>query len=127
MEILDIQPSQLFISEDKLERASKWLNYKTLEKYEPIPVKKLNGRIIFADGHTRAFALYKMGIEFINVYWDEDNLDWNLYKKCVDWCLQEGVKNISNFEERIIKKEDYKILWINRCKDLQNDLDKKDN
>ncbi|MGO1368943.1 hypothetical protein [Senegalia sp. (in: firmicutes)] len=100
MKILDIQPSQLFISEDKLKEVSKWLNHNTLKKYKPIPIKKLNGRIIFTDGHTRAFALYKIGVELIN---------------------------ISKLEERIITKEDYEILWINRCKDLQNDLDKKDN
>jgi len=127
IKILDIGPSQLFISEYKLNQVFKWLNYKTLEKYEPIPIKKLNGRIIFTDGHTRAFVLYKMGIEFINVYWDEDNFDWTLYEKCVDWCLREGIKNVSNFEERIITKEDYEILWINRCEVLQKDLKKKYN
>lgn len=65
-----------------------------------------------------------MGVKCINVYWDEDNLDWKLYESCVDWCLQEDIINISKLEERIITKEDYEILWINRCKDLQNDLEK---
>lgn len=72
MKILDIQPSQLFISEMKLNKVSEWLNYKSIEDYDPVPIKKLNEKIIFTDGHTRAFALYKMGIDNIRAYWDED-------------------------------------------------------
>lgn len=42
MKILDIGPSQLFISEHKLKEVSKWLNHNTPKKYEPIQIKKLN-------------------------------------------------------------------------------------
>ena len=122
--ILDVQPSQLFISKTKLQRVCSWLN-NNIESYEPIPVKRLNGRIIFTDGHTRAFSMHKMGMEYIHAYWDEDDLDWELYQVCVDWCIQEGIINISHLEKKIIDKSAYDELWMKRCEEMQKKLETK--
>lgn len=123
--ILDIQPSQLFISEVKLKKVSEWLDCKNIECYQPIPIKKLNGRIIFTDGHTRAFALYKMGIGNIRCIWDEDNLDWQAYQICVDWCIGEGITNISHLKKRVIDHDSYEISWHDRCIKMQKELEEK--
>lgn len=123
--ILDVQPSQLFISDMKLKKVLEWLDYKNIECYEPIPVKKLNGKIIFTDGHTRAFALYKMGIKDIRCFWDEDNLDWKAYQICVDWCTEEGITNISHLTQKVIDNDSYKVLWYDRCKKMHNELEGK--
>ncbi len=120
--ILDVQPSQLFISEVKLKKVSEWLNHKNIDNYEPIPIKKLNGQMFFTDGHTRAFALYKMGIEDIRCTWDEDELDWDAYQICVDWCTQEGITNISHLKQKVINSESYDLLWNNKCKKMHEKL-----
>lgn len=67
---------------------------------------------------TRAFVLYKMGIELINVYWDRDKLDWKLYETCVKWCIQNQITDISHLKQKIIGKDEYQRLWINRCKNI---------
>lgn len=123
MKILDVQPSQLFISKMKLEKVSEWLDYKNIECYDPIPIKKLNGKIIFTDGHTRAFALFKMGIEAIRCIWDEDNLDWEAYHICVDWCIEEGITNISHLKGKVIDNNTYEVLWHDRCRKMQKELE----
>lgn len=51
MKLLDIQPSQLFISEYKVKEVSRWLKFEKIEEYEPISIKRLNGKVIFTDGH----------------------------------------------------------------------------
>lgn len=58
-----IQPSQLYISSLKLERLQEWFKPEEFDNYDPIPIKELNGRIIFLDGHTRAFAAYLRGVK----------------------------------------------------------------
>lgn len=123
MKILDIQPSQLYISEMKLKKVSEWLNSANIDCYEPLPVRELNGKIIFTDGHTRAFALYEMGIKEIPCIWDTDVLDLALYQNCVDWCLKEGISSISHLS--IISHDEYKELWYDRCEKLLNELSNK--
>ncbi len=122
MNINDIQPSQLYINAQKLQDVLKWFNPEDCDSYDPIPIKKLNGKIIFTDGHTRAYATYLKGIEKIKVYWDEDVLDWNAYQICVDWCNDEGIKWIKDLESRVINNSEYEVLWLERCKNMHKKL-----
>jgi len=117
MPIMDIQPSQLYINEEKL----KYIRQRYAghsETIPPIPIKKIDKDIILTDGHTRAFAAYQAGIEKIKVCWDSDELDWYSYKICVNWCKEEGINSIADLEGRIVKPSDFDILWIKRCKEL---------
>ena len=116
MNLEDIQPSQLYINSQKLENVLKWFNPKDYTSYDALPVKNLFGKVIFTDGHTRAYASYQAGVKTIKVYWDEDELDWDLYQTCVHWCNLEGVNSIKDLEKKIIGPEEYKTLWIDRCK-----------
>ncbi len=122
MEIMAIQPSQLYISKTKLENLADMFADKGIEGYEPVPVKELNGRIIFTDGHTRAFKLYQMGLKKIRCFWDQDELDWQAYQVCVDWCIEKGIRDISHLEQRILDDEDYEKLWHERCRRMQAEL-----
>ncbi|WP_352420704.1 GNAT family N-acetyltransferase [Proteiniborus sp.] len=125
--IKDIQPSQLYISKTKLLEVEKYLDSANIEDIEPLPIRKIGKYTFFTDGHTRAFALMKRGIEEVKVYWDEDDLDWVQYLVCVDWCNKEGIKSISDLKKRVVDDEDYKKLWYSRCDIMQersvNDLD----
>jgi len=125
LNILDIQPTQLFISDAKLTDIQQWLNPENNCNYDPIPVKKLNGKIIYVDGHTRASALYKLGIKKIRVIWEPDEWDWDAYQICVDWCVNEGITNISHLHHRILNSEQYEQLWHDRCREMQKELEQK--
>ena len=122
MKLKDIQPSQLYINSQKLENVLKWFTPSNYYSYDAIPIKKLNGKVIFTDGHTRAYARYIKGIKTIKVYWDEDELDWNAYQICVDWCKSEGINSIEDLKGRIIEPNKYEILWIGRCRNMHNEL-----
>lgn len=111
MKIEDLTPSQLFISELKLTRNMQWL-LATEQAYEPIPVVKLDGKVVITDGHTRAVILAQLGAREINVVWDEDTLDWDAYRICVDWCVSEGIKSPYDLINRTIPSELYDIQWI---------------
>ncbi|MBK5243086.1 hypothetical protein [Clostridium sp.] len=122
MNLNDIQPSQLYINSQKLNNVLKWFTPSDYESYDALPIKTLNGKIIFTDGHTRAYAAYIKGVKTINVYWDEDELSWNAYQICVDWCIAEGINSIEDLKGRVIEPSEYKILWLDRCRNMHNQL-----
>jgi len=92
----------------------------------PLPVKLLNDEIIFTDGHTRAFILWKNGVHKIEVYWEaeDEDLDWELYEVCVNWCKDADIRSIGDLSGKIIDSMSYKEKWINRCQKMHLELEK---
>ena len=118
--LLNIQPSQLYICSEKLSRVIGSKSLINAESFEPVPVKKLGSRVIFTDGHTRAFALFQSGITEIYAYWDtDDELDWEAYQICVDWCIKQNIYSIKDLNDRIVSEQDYQKLWLKRCSVMQ--------
>ena len=125
MRIDEIQPSQLFISTEKLSQVMKTFDKTKLESLEPIPVKKLGNQVIFVDGHTRAFAAFLHGLSEVTVYWEEDELDWDAYEICVDWCKKEGIHTIADLKDRVVSQQEYEVVWYKRCEKMQQNLESK--
>ena len=125
MRLEDIQPSQLYISFEKLCNVMKRFNPSDIESIEPIPVKKLGDDVIFVDGHTRAFAAFLCGVPEVPVYWEDEELDWEAYEICVEWCKESGIRRISDLKNRVVPQKDYETLWYKRCEDMQRDLEKR--
>jgi len=117
-----IQPSQLYISTEKLAEIMKTFNPSSHRSLEPIPIKKLMNYIIFVDGHTRAFAGFLHGLSVVPVYWEYEELDWEAYEICVKWCKNEGICTIADLKNRVVSKDDYGVLWLNRCARMQAEL-----
>jgi len=125
MKLDKIQPSQLYVSSEKLSEVMKTFNPRKPESIEPIPIKKLGNRIIFVDGHTRAFAAFLHSASEVPVYWENEELDWDAYEICVEWCKKEGIHSIADLKNRIVPQKDYEILWYKRCEEMQKDLAKR--
>jgi len=125
MKMKEIQPSQLYISSDKLSEVMKTFDPNKPETIEPIPIKKLGYEIIFVDGHTRAFAAFLHDIVEVPVYWEDEELDWDAYEICVGWCKKEGINTIADLKRRVVSQENYEILWYRRCEKMQQDLAKR--
>lgn len=123
MKIDEIHPSQLLISSEKLSQVMRSLDPIKPESIEPIPVKKLENHVIFVDGHTRAFAAFLHGLSEIPVYWEEDELDWDAYEICVDWCQKEGIHTIADLENRVVPHQEYEVVWYKRCEKMQQSLE----
>jgi len=114
LNIGELTPSQLYISEEKLRRVQEWFDG-TSAKIEPIPVKKLAGRLLMTDGHTRAAAACLAGLDVLPCVWDTDDLDWAAYAADITMCAEEGITSVRKLTERIVSAEDYEILWRKRC------------
>jgi hypothetical protein len=124
-ELDQLQPSQLYISQEKLNSVQAAFDLSSSEGVRPIPVKDLCGLRVMTDGHTRAFAAFLAGLKSVPIYDDPDDLDWEAYQICVDWCRAEGIHSVADLAGRVVKAEDYKRLWYDRCRVMQVDLAKK--
>lgn len=113
-QLLDLQPSQLYINADKLTAVQHRFSHN--HAIEPLPVKKLASKIVLTDGHTRAFAAFLRGETSIFVHWDNDPLDWAAYEVCVQWCFAAGIYSVADLQPHIIPTEAYERLWLERCR-----------
>jgi hypothetical protein len=125
MKLESIQPSQLYISSEKLDNVMGSLDRLKPVFLEPIPVKKLGDQVVFVDGHTRAFAAFLLGLPEIPVYWEDEELDWDEYEVCVTWCKEEGIHTISDLKNRIVPHREHQVLWLDRCRKMQQNLESK--
>jgi hypothetical protein len=120
--IRTLQPSQLYISEDKLTRVQLSIDFSIPDHIPPVPIKDLSGDRVLTDGHTRAYAAYLAGMEEIPVFQDRDELDWQAYRICVGWCKAAGITTIAHLNGRVISPEAYQQLWVDRCEAMHKKL-----
>lgn len=119
----DLQPSQFYIFERKLASVEVWFDPADLSNFEPIPVKELDGVPVITDGHTRAVAALRVGVDRVPLVWDTDELDWRLYRACVTACRRRGILSPADLLTRIISAEEYVEQWDAWCDRLHADID----
>lgn len=123
MKLEEIQPSQIYICQAKLDDVNLWIDADN-HNYDPITVKKFGEKYVFTDGHARALALMQKGKNEIKVRYDEDVLDLELYEKCIELCVSNKILDIRNLNERVVDCESYEELWYKKCADLHEEIQK---
>jgi hypothetical protein len=122
MTLAEMQPSQLFISTEKLAAILRGFDPSHME---PIPVKRLGDDVVMTDGHTRAFAALLCGMRELPVVWDEDELDWEAYEICVEWCKEDGIRSVADLVGRVIGPTEYEERWRGPCRAMHRELEQK--
>ncbi len=113
--ILEIQPSQFYLSKDKIDKINQWFDVTNLSNFEPVTVIKIDDNYIFTDGHTRAFVAYMAGLKEIPIVYDEDSLDLEAYHLYTLACKERNITNISMLKNRILTKDEYYQKWLCWC------------
>ena len=111
--LTDIQPSQFFLSERKLEEIATWFDQ---EELKPLPVKRWKGGWFLTDGHSRAFTAYLRGRSEIPVYFDRDDINLKFYSNCIRLCKEKKIVSIADLKDRILSEEAYQTEWLDWCK-----------
>ena len=119
LSLKDLQPSQFFISEKKLRDVQSWLNPSDLSNFEAIPVKILDGIPVMTDGHTRAAAAVLAGLESVPLAWERDDLNWEMYRRCVKECRKRKISSPQDLVHCIIPETDYSEKWDRWCDQMQ--------
>lgn len=113
----DPQPSQLYVDAARLHEALEWFAFDA-PSYDPVPVLCLDGELVLADGHTRAFLAVLAGAEELRVVREPDRAELNLalYRQCVEWCREESVTAVADLAGRVVSPETFRERWIGRCR-----------
>ncbi|MBQ9299190.1 MAG: hypothetical protein IJ214_01630 [Clostridia bacterium] len=120
--LLDVQPSQFYISEKKLGGVEAWFDCGDLSNFEPIPIKMLNGLPVITDGHTRAVAALMHGVIHVPLVEESEELDWEMYRRCVAACREKNIFSPADLVGRVINENQYVILWDRWCDQMQNEV-----
>ena len=118
----ELQPSQLYICTEKLTAVERSLRSAPGRAMEPAPIARLGLRMVLTDGHTRAFAAFRQGRTSVPAYWETDELDWEAYEICVQWCHQEGIYSTADLRSRVVTADRYEVLWHERCRAMHERL-----
>lgn len=117
-----LQPSQFFISREKLDAVSAWFDAADLSGFAPLPVKYLDGAWVLTDGHTRACAAVLAGLREVPVCAETDALDWKAYRRCVAESRRRGVVSACDLTRRIVSAAEYARVWNGWCDALHAEL-----
>lgn len=121
--IAELQPSRLYINEGKLHLIKGWFELEKLtsenhDYFDPIPIVKINDRIVMTDGHSRALAALQAGWDTLPVYWIEEEQDIRTIENYLTWCDEEGIHKLDALIDRIVSYNEYQRLWCKRCMEL---------
>jgi hypothetical protein len=123
--IKEIQPSQLYTCDEKLAAILNIIDEGREDELEPIPIKILDREKVSTDGHTRMFALYLRGVRRFLCEWEDTEMDWKAYRICVEWCKKDSITSVADFEGRVLDWDNYQKLWLDRCRVMQEGIEKR--
>lgn len=107
------QPSQFYLSKQKVDAVRTWFS---IDRLEPLPVKRVGDTIFLTDGHSRAFVAYEKGVTELSLFWDTD--DWPFYEDCVRACQEQGIFSIPDLAQRQLSPEEFEEKWLGFCRKL---------
>ena len=112
--IKDLHPSQLYLSEKKLQDIQ--MLYQSVEKpsINPISVLAFGNRLLITDGHHRAYQALLLGQDTISAEFDKDGGD-ELYHLYAQACEERKIYSILDLKNRILPQDEYEAKWYNCC------------
>jgi hypothetical protein len=110
------------VSEEKIKQIMKWFNKSDLSNFDPIPVKLLDGIPVMTDGHTRAVVAINSGLDTVPMVGDQDDLDWEMYRKCVSECKRRGIISALDLTSVIVSGKEYEEKWYRWCDDMHAEM-----
>ena len=114
VKIKDLHPTQLYLSEKKLQEIQ--MLYQSVEKQSinPISVLTFGDRLLITDGHHRAYQALLTGQDTISAEWDKDGGD-ELYHLYAQACEERKIYSILDLKNRILTQDEYEAKWYNWC------------
>ncbi|MCR5254633.1 MAG: hypothetical protein K6D96_01755 [Acetatifactor sp.] len=107
IELSNIQPSQFYVDEDKLEAIKSFIN---TEEDIVVQVIPWDDRFISLDGHTRLFLAYVLGFKQVKaVVVEQEEWVWQF----VIEAQKRGI--ITPKDMTLLSHEDYEVKWNQFC------------
>ena len=112
--IRDLHPTQLYLSEKKLQDIQMLYQSVKLINVDPISILAFGNCLLITDGHHRAYQALLMGQDTISAEWDKDGGDeiYHLYAKA---CEERKIYSILDLKHHILPQDEYEAKWYNWC------------
>ena len=112
--IKDLHPTQLYLSEKKLEDIQMLYQSAEIINMDPISVLASGDRLLITDGHHRAYQALLAGKNTISAEWDKDGGD-ELYHLYAQACEERKIYSIMDLKNHILPQDEYEAKWYNWC------------
>ena len=112
--IKDLHPTQLYLSEKKLQDIQMLYQSAEIINMDPISVLVFGDRLLITDGHHRAYQALLLGQDTISAKFDRDGGD-ELYHLYAQVCEERKIYSVLDLKNRIIPQDEYEAKWYNWC------------
>ena len=112
--IKNLQPTQLYLSEKKLKAIQNLYQSAETFNMDPISVLSFGDRLLITDGHHRAYQAMLLGQDTISAEWDKDGGD-EIYALYAQVCEERKIYSVLDLKNRILPQDEYEAKWYNWC------------
>ena len=112
--ITDLHPTQLYLSEKKLQDIQMICQSAEIINMNPISVLASGDRLLITDGHHRAYQALLLGQDTISAEWDKDGGD-ELYHLYAQACEKRKIYSVLDLKNHILPQDEYEAKWYNWC------------
>ena len=112
--ITDLHPTQLYLSEKKLQAIQMLDQSAEIINVDPISVLAFGDSLLITDGHHRAYQALLAGRDMISAEFDRDGGD-ELYHLYAQACEERKITSVLDLKHRILPQEEYEAKWYNWC------------
>ena len=112
--IKDLHPTQLYLSEKKLQDIQMLYQSKEKPNINPISVLAFGNCFLITDGHHRAYQALLVGQDTISAEFDRDGGD-ELYHLYAQACEKRKIYSVLDLKNYILPQDEYEAKWYNWC------------
>ena len=114
VKITDLHPTQLYLSEKKLQAIQMLDQSADIINVDPISVLAFGNRFLITDGHHRAYQASLAGRDTISAEFDKDGGD-EIYHLYAQACEERKISSVLDLKHRILPQDEYEAKWYNWC------------
>lgn len=114
VKITDLHPTQLYLSEKKLQAIQMLDQSADIINVDPISVLAFGDRFLITDGHHRAYQALLAGRDTITAEFDRDGGD-ELYVLYAQACEERKITSVLDLKNHILPQDEYEAKWYNWC------------
>jgi len=112
--IADLHPTQLYLSEKKLQDIQMLYQSAETIQVDPISILAFGNCLLITDGHHRAYQALLAGRGTISAEWGRDGGD-ELYHLYAQACEERMIYSVLDLKNHILPQDEYEAKWYNWC------------
>ena len=112
--IADLHPTQLYLSEKKLQDIQMLYQSAETIQVDPISILAFGNCLLITDGHHRAYQALLAGRDTISAEFDRDGGD-ELYHLYAQACEERKIYSALDLKNHILPQDEYEAKWYNWC------------